>query len=250
MQDAIEKTLVRMLALLPLALLASCTTLEKEPWADIGKGSHQLGVSTGWAVYQADVLAEGKSGVLKGQAGKDTVDLIPRFGAALKYSYYVTDHLALGGIAELRSFDPDGPIKPLSANLSAHPFETVHLILSSRWWFDPIKQAPRFKPFVGLDVAWVPEVDLGSVTVNYPPGSGIPSEKVKAKGSDYWTIAPVVGASYLLKDWWSLDFGAFYEFPLTQSEETLTFKNLGGAQSDVFVEPQGLIGFVGFSFFF
>ena len=57
-------------------------------------------------------------------------------------------------------------------------------------------------------------------------------------------------ASYLLKDNLSLDIGAFYEWALTPGEATLTLPNLGGAQSDVEVWPEGLILFFGMTYYF
>ena len=60
----------------------------------------------------------------------------------------------------------------------------------------------------------------------------------------------MLGLSYLLARNLSLEVGGFYEFPLSTSEESVTFANLGGATADVEVEPQGLIGFVGLTWWF
>ena len=56
--------------------------------------------------------------------------------------------------------------------------------------------------------------------------------------------------AYLLRDNVSLEFGGFYEFALTPSEETLRLVNLGGAEADVEVWPEGLILFAGLTFYF
>ena len=234
-----------------LLALSSCTAtelLEHDPWAETGAGHHLVGTSTGWAWYKATVSAKGKDGALAPggtpEVGEDDTDLEPNWGGALKYHYFLTDHLALGGIVELRSFDPD-PVSPLSAELEPEDFQTIHLLASSRWFFDPIRGGKRWKPFLGLDLGFIPSVDLGQVTVKYQ--GGIPDETVEAEGSSYWTIAPVGGFSYWLAPGMTLDIGAFYEWPLTASEDTVRFENLGGAKADVKVEPEGWIGFVGLS---
>ena len=51
-----------------------------------------------------------------GAVGEDNTDLTPRYGLGLRYAYMMTDQLELGGILELRSFEPD-PVAPLSAKL-------------------------------------------------------------------------------------------------------------------------------------
>lgn len=236
----------RIISCISLLLLGSCAVpqLQEEPYSRAGAGSSLVGVSSGWALYDAKVSVKGRSGSLEREVGDDTTTLTPQYGGALKYSYFVTDNLSLGGIVELRSFEPD-PVMPLSAELVADSFETFHLLGSSRWFFDPMGASRRWRPFIGLDVSYVPDVDLGQVEVNYP--GGIPSERVRAKGSAYWSIAPVAGMSYQLVDGMTLDFGAFYEMPLTASEAEVQFQNLGGAEADVRVEPEGLIGFMGVS---
>lgn len=229
--------------------LGSCTspTLQHAPWSEIGAGTATVGASTGWAFYSADMAAAGQTGVLAGDEGTDNVDLTPRYGGALKGQYFLTDNFALGGIVELRSFDPD-PAMPLSAELIADPFETIHWLITSRYFFDPMGTSLRWKPFVGLDWSYIDEVDFGSVQVNYP--APFPAENVNIKAGSYTTIAPVVGVSYLWNDNATLDFGGFYEITDKAGEATLTFPNLGGATADVAVEPEGLIMFVGMTFYF
>lgn len=238
-----------------LASLCSCkTTLHHEPWSQINKGTTSLGASTGWAIYEADVSVQGKNGVLApggvGEVGSDGSDLTPNYGGAIKLNHFITDRISLGGIVELRSFDVDDPIMPLTAELEADEFETWHFLLSSRYWFDPVALDDRVKPFFGIDLGYIPDVQFDRINVTYPASTGIPSETISAEGSEYWTIAPVVGFSYLLYDNVTLDFGAFYEFPLTESEATISFPNLGGAEADARVEARGLIAACGISIFF
>jgi len=232
-----------------LLALGACQTptLQHPAWSQIGEGTATVGASTGWAFYSADMNAAGQTGVLTGQTGTDNVALTPRYGGALKGQYFVSDNIALGGIVELRSFNPD-PAMPLSAELVADSFETIHWIATSRYFFEPMGEEERWKPFVGVDYSYINEVDFGAVTVNYP--APFPSEKVNIKAGSYTTIALVGGASYLWNDHTSLDFGGFYEWTDKAGEVTLTFPNLGGATADVSVEPEGLILFVGMTLYF
>ncbi|MCB9913527.1 MAG: hypothetical protein H6828_00090 [Planctomycetes bacterium] len=229
-----------------LASLASCATLEQEPYAEFGAGKTVVGASTGWAFYEAEAQAGGLSGVLQGRTGSDTTDLPPNYGGALKLHHMVTDRLALGAIVELRSFNPD-PIQPLDAKLTAGDFETLHLIASSRWFFDPFGAERRWRSFVGFDVSYIPEVKLGDVEVDYAPNP-IPAEHVYVKGSSYWALGAVGGVQYLLNDRTTLDLGAFYEYSITPGEATVAFQNLGGAEAKMELWPRGLIVFVGLTY--
>ena len=226
--------------------LSSCASDLTDPWAGIGKGSTTVGTSTGWAFYGAEIEAEGTGGVLAGETGTDDPDLTPNYGAALKVNRFITDDFSLGLVYELRNFDAD-PIAPLSAELTADAFTTNHFLLSGRYWLSPKGDAGRWKPFVGLDLGYIPEVDFGAVDVNYP--GAIPNEDVNIVGSSYWTLGVVAGASYMLKKGLSLDMGAFYEFALTPGEDTLTFPNLGNATADVEVWPEGLVIFGGLTWY-
>lgn len=244
----------RALLLLATVLVGGCAQLTETAWSNMRQGSQQFGLSSGWAFYQANVEAKGTSGVLQPgdnkETGNDDTDLDPQYGFAAKYSYLLTDSFSLGGIVEYRSFDPDS-VSPLDAKLSSDDFQTWHLTLSSRYFFPPFKKLPRIRSFVGLDLSYVPSVEFSDVEVTYSQSSGIPPETLDdVSGSSFWTLSPVIGGQYLLTDHLTLDFGCFYEFPLTSSQESVTFDNLGGAKADVNVEPEGLIVFGGISLYF
>ncbi len=240
----------KILSALAALSLASCINLtppplEKEAWSDMGEGTSSYGVSSGWAFYGAEVQAAGTGGVLAGESGVDDTDLAPRYGGAFKVNHFFTDDISVGLVAELRSFEAD-PIAPLSATLTADPFETMHFLISGRYWLDPRGKENRMRPFVGMDLSYIPGVDFGSVRVDYPT---FPTEYVDIDADGYYSASAVVGASYLWNDHMSVDFGAFYEFPLTAGGTELTFPNLGGATAEVEVAPEGLICFFGLSFY-
>lgn len=245
-------------SILALALLSfsSCSTVDKvkagpstEPWENFKRGTTTIGASTGWAFYGAKAAAAGQSGVLEGDYGTDTTTLTPNYGGALTLRHMVTDNFALGGIVELRSFSPDS-LAPLSATLTAEDFETYHFILTSRYFFDGFGETKRWRPFVGIDLSYVPEVDLGNVRVDYPAGSGLPSETVNIVGSEYWAIAGVLGLSYQMTDNVSFDVGGFYEYAITTGDASVEFESLGGAQADMALRPQGFIVFLGLTYAF
>lgn len=246
-------------ALCATALLASCTTLEsgiqhlpghqeslQDPWSAVKAGQTSAGFSTGWAFYGAEAEAEG---TINGnfESGTDSTTLTPRYGGALKVNHYFTDDFSLGFIYEHRNFEAD-PVSPLSASLVSEPFSTNHFLLSSRYWLAPTGNQKRWRPFIGLDLGYVPEVDFGEVYVDYP--SPVQDETIQIVGSSYWTLGIVGGASYMIKPGLSLDVGAFYEWAITPGEDTLILNNLGGSPVDVEVWPSGLIISGGLSWYF
>lgn len=241
------------LAALACSLVASCSStsapLAPEPWSEFEEGHTLLGATAGWGSVQGKVRAAGKSGILTGESGADTTDLTVNYMGAVRLHRMLTDNFALGGLVEARSFDPDS-LRPLSATMSAEDFETLHFALSSRYFLDAFEGSSRWRPYFGLDLAYVPEVDLGSVDVTYSPGSGIPGEQVNISTSDFWTLTGVAGLHYLVSDDWVLEMGAQYEYALTTADSTVTFQNLGGAQADLSLRTQGLIAFFGLTYSF
>jgi len=246
-------TLRALLSCLGLAGLGACSSLGQpltaEPYSEFGAGKTIIGASTGWAFYGAEAKAAGQSGVLEGESGSDTTELAPNYGGALKLGHMITDHVLIGGIVELRSFDPD-PIAPLSATLTADDFETWHIILSTRYFFDGFGTTRRWRPFAGVDLSYIPDVELGEVRVDYPDASMIPDEFKQVTGSDYWAIGLVAGVNYLVTDHITIDMGAFYEYALTTSDASVQFDNLGGATADIAIRPQGVVLFAGLSYAF
>jgi opacity protein-like surface antigen len=252
---------LRAASILGLVLAASCASplqhfsepLSAPAWSDKGEGTRSVGFSSGWAYYGAEIEAEGVSGALVDegvpQTGTDTMDFSPRYGGAVKYDYSVTDSLSLGLRAEVRNFEAD-PISALSATLTADPFSTYHLVATSRYHLEPFGHENRWRPFVGLDLGYIPGVDLGSVAVDYPAETGIPSEAGEIKASSYLSMAVGGGASYLLRDNLSFDMGAFYEWAFTPGKERLKLANLGGAEADIEVWPGGFLVFFGLTWFF
>ncbi|MEL6716737.1 MAG: hypothetical protein AAFP86_23370, partial [Planctomycetota bacterium] len=91
------------------------------------------------------------------------------------------------------------------------------------------------------------------------PGLGIPEtiEDVSLEGDDFFTLGFLVGASYLLREDLTLDFGAFYEFMLDPTEDTIELQPFpnsppldGVSTFDGELVESGLYLSVGLSFVF
>jgi len=204
-----------------------------------------------WArLYEAEVQLTDRSGSPDLGSGTDTADLDPVAGAAIKYQYFVHPKVALGAIVERRTFDPD-VVAPLASDIDGDDYTTYHYLLSSRFFTGPLGEDDRWQAFGGLDLGFIEKVDLDA-TVTYAPGF---VERVTLEGDSYWTLGLVAGLSYLVSDRISVEFGAFYEFPLDTSDDTLTLNipnGLGATspnQVDGEVSPEGLIGFITLTYY-
>ncbi len=252
---SVMHTLLRLLVPLLAALACgSCQALKHEAWSQTGKGTHTVGVSSGWAFYEADVdLTDvgNDSDDAFGDApdlgsGSDTSNLQPIFGTALKYSYFVHDNVALGGLVEYRVFDA-GKVAPLESEIEPDEYSTWHFLLTSRFFTNPFGHEDRLRLFGGLDLGYIPKVDLDA-TVTYAPGL---SERLQLQGDEYFTLGAVAGGSMLVTDNISLEFGAFYEWAIDSSDDTLILNvpnTAGGTTPNTIegeVSPFGLIFFAG-----
>jgi len=238
-------------AALGIAVLASCQPLQHDAWSQIGKGSNELVVSSGWSVYEARVEVEGQDGALTGESGADTTELDPNFGAGLRYSHFLTDSWSLGLLLEYRSFDAD-PVMPIAAVIDAEDYESTHIILANRFYGNTFGDEDRWRVLAGIDLGYIPEVELDA-TVDYGPGG---TEDISVEGDEYFTFGALLGLSYLLQDNLAMSFGAFYEHPLDSSDDSVVLNvpvpGVGTVPSrlDAEVHPDGFIGFVSLSYFF
>lgn len=241
-----------------LSAAAGCKApdLEQAPWTYAQAGGNALGASTGWAFYEAEAEIKGTGGALVGASSSDTIDLEPRYGGAIKYQHFFTDNFSLGAIAEFRRFDPDeanfGLVPGSTTSIQGDEFTTYHFLIAGRFFFDPMGSEGRWRPFVGLDLGYVPDVELDADVVLAP---GLPPGKLELEGDEFYTLAPVVGVSYLWSDHLSFDFGAFYEFALDSTDDSgsldVPVPGVGVVPSgfDAELEPEGLIVFAGLTYY-
>jgi hypothetical protein len=242
----------------PTRELADTPMVPVEPddagrWAPVA-GRHALGLSTGWAIFEADVELTDLDGALGGGSGQDDSKLDPVWGGAAKYNYFFTENFALGAIAELRTFDAS-LIRPLASDISPDEYTSLHLLLSGRVYSDPLSFARRFKLFGGVDLGYVPGIDL-EAEVLYSPQY---RQTIALEGDDFFTLSVVAGTSMWVGDWLgtdaSFELGAFYETALDSTDDELTLlipNGLGGlTPNDVAGEvvPQGVIFFAGLTFY-
>ncbi|MEM7516137.1 MAG: hypothetical protein AAF368_04325 [Planctomycetota bacterium] len=230
-----------------LALLPSCVLpqLEEEPWSRARQGDHVVGLGAGWGWADAKIDVEATSGFLDGRTGDDSGSLTPEAGGALRYQYLWTDQFRLGAALDIRHVEsaPLAPlgIGPVLPQIRSEAFTSVHLILQPRWYTKPFGKTGRWRGILGADFGWVPGVDLDA-TVVYGGGT---FEPIEFEGDDYFTLAPVVGLALALTDRVSLDFGAFYEFPLGASNDTVPLL-IVNSDLDSEVNHEGLL--IWFSF--
>ncbi len=192
-------------------------------------GKHVLGASTGWAFVEADVDLENGTGPLANpllggtDVGSSTTDLDPVFGMGIKYYHYLTNNWLVGAIYEYRIFDPEST-RPLSADVDIDDFGTHHFILDGRYQFDPVDRAKRLRPFVGVQLGYVPGIDADGKVSYGPVGSlGLPAttEDINLDGDHFFTLGFTAGASYLIREGVTFDFGGFYEYALNPTEDEL-----------------------------
>ena len=207
-------------------------------WPEDSTGTYQFGVSSGWAFVQADVELENGTGPLANPAlggnpiGASTTDLEPVFGLGLRMMYFVAHNWAIGGIIEHRIFDPEST-RPLNADVDIDAFGTNHFVFDLRYVADPMGKSKRWRPYVALQLGYVPEIDADG-TVSYGDafsGIGFPGvqEDITLEGDDFFTAGALVGASYLLRDGLSFDMSVFYEVALDPTEDQLVLNPVPGA---------------------
>ena len=245
-------------ALLALGALCSCNGLTQDAgasdpsryWEGIGAGTHTLGASSGWGIFSAEVALEDTSGSPDLGSGTDDTDLEPIAGGAAKYNYFFTDNFALGGIVEFRTFEAD-PVAPLESTISPDEYTSIHYLLTTRYYTDPLESNPRIKLFGGIDLGYIDGISLDA-TVQYSPSF---QERVTLEGDEYWTLGFVAGASYWLAESLSVEFGAFLELPLDSTDDDLILnipQGGGGTDANLVsgeVTPEGLIFFLGLTYY-
>lgn len=239
---------------LALAFALTSCQLSQDPvaaWAQHGAGQHTVGGSSGWGDFEAVVSLQDTSGEPDLGSGSDTTDLVPIGGGAAKYNYFITDNFAIGGIVEFRTFEAD-PVAPLESVIRPDEYTSIHYLFSTRFYSDPLAFNERLRVFWGLDIGYIDGIELDA-TVEYSPSF---QERVTLQGDEYWTAAPVFGASYLLADNFSCEFGGFYEIALDTTDDELVLnipQGAGGTDANNVsgqVEPEGLILFAGLTYYF
>ena len=217
-----------------LSGLVSCASLTDDSvaWPEDMTGENVVGISSGWAFVEADVDLENGTGPLANplfggtDVGSSTTDLEPVFGVGLKYFHYITNNWLFGFIYEHRIFDPDST-RPLNADVDIDDFGTNHFILDLRYQFDAMGKRRRFRPFVAVEFGYVPEVSAdGEARYGAVSSLGLPptTEDIELDGDGFFTLGFVAGGSYLLRENLTFDFGAFYEFALDPTEDTLELR--------------------------
>lgn len=236
------------------ALAAGCSAppLREEPWASFRPGTLAVTLRQPlFSIYEieADFVAET---ILDGtRRGSDTEDVEGRYGAALGLEYFVADWLSIGGGIDYRLYEIDDLAPEGLPPVEIEALSTLQLYLALRGYFEPFESAPRWRPFVGLDLAWLPRVDIeydvdfSEFDIDLPAQEG--------EGEDLVMLGLVAGVLYQWSDRLVFQAGAQYEVPLVPLDADLTFEIDALSFDFPFFaefEPRGLIGFVGASYAF
>lgn len=244
----------RIFAIVPCAFLfmacAACAgpELHGTPWSHMGQGSFSLATTFAEGLYEADVKVIGSSGPLVPSLGKDTAKLTTKYGGNLKLEYFVTDNWTLGGGVSFTHLDPS-PIRPLTAVIAGDEFDSLRYLFLTRYWFDPLGEEGRWRPFLSLILSYIPELKLNA-TVLYPTGD---FERIRIDGDSYATLGMSGGVSYLIWDDFSVDLGLYLETSLGHSVGTILLTPPGGGGPGTLefqVDTTIVFAFFGFTFFF
>lgn len=228
--DRLGSQIARALPLAALFSFTSCALIQEDiQFEDDFTGKNVFAVSSGWAFVEAAVDLENGTGPLAdpsiggSDVGDSRADLEPVFGLGLRYSHYITHNWLIGLLYEYRIFDPEST-RPLSADVDIDDFGTHHFILDTRYQFDTVDKAKRLRPYVGVQLGFVPGIDAdGTVSYEAVNSLGLPatSERINLDGDSFFTLGFVAGASYLIRENMTFDFGAFYEYALNPTSDQL-----------------------------
>ena len=226
---------------------ASCASLEREPWAKTKSGEHSLTLLTGTTAYEAEIDVTAEDGPIAGLSDSAESTLDPEFGVQLEYGYFVADDFSLGAAAGARRFDPDS-VELFGAGFDGDSFWTTHLYLTSRYFLPAFGDEERWRVYLGLDLGYVPAVDLDA-TVDY--GGGF-TQDVSYEGDAFWQVAMRAAIACLLTDRLSVELGSQYEIPLDSSDDTITLDIPGAGTSNVASEilPEGFVFFLALTYGF
>ena len=234
-------------SLLPLAALltlSGCKSLLHEPWKFFRQEQQTVGVSTGWTFIHADASLDPPSSGVGPIDESDSAqfDFDTTYVAGARHEYYLADNWILGTRIEWRGYHGQ-TFEIANRDIAMRDYGTMHFIESLWYLFDPIDEAKRWRPFGGLELSYVPEIDFRA-DVSGPDGDSA-REKIRYRGSGLYNLGVTSGASYLWSDDTVLEVGALYEFPLGASEEQITFGDpLDPSATDWKLEPRGVVVFL------
>lgn len=183
-------------------------------------------------------------------------EMIGRFGLGVGYQRFVSDDFALTVGLEGRYTEPvvqDAPQAPGTQTDVFAPGNVLQFQATAggRWWL-PVRWADegRLRPFVGLDLNYVPETNF-DVVATLNEAIQIPFEFT---GSSYWTVGLTLGLSYQWSDNVVVHLTASHETALSPSED-VSYLDIPDAPIDPLattttVDTQGWIGFLSVSWGF
>ena len=243
---------------LTILLLCSCQAsapLESPPWQGNVAGAESWSGKFGiFTVYGADSQMTVSSPQTGDVLIDETLDtkMIGRGGIGGGYQRFLKDDLALLVGLEARYTDATINNPPLTKG-GKEVFEVGDVLqlqatIGGRYWL-PVRwgREGRLRPFVGLDLNYIPDTDFDLVA-NLNDAINVDSE---FRGSAYWTLGLCLGLSYQWTDDITVHFTAFYEKGLSMAEDVV-YLAIPGVDpdfvppfpTDTSVDAEGLIGFL------
>jgi hypothetical protein len=154
-------------------------------------------------------------------------EMIGRFGAGLGYQRFLADDFSINLGLEGRytatkvtnpPLAPPNEETPVFAPGDVLQFQAS---LGSRWWL-PTRwgHQGRVRPFIGLDLNYIPETnfDVVATIIDNPDTGMLLQDSFEFTGSPYWTLGLCLGLSYQWSDDVVVHLTVFHETALTESE--------------------------------
>jgi len=215
----------------------SCESLQHEPWAYFPAGARTAGVSAGWPFFGADFRVTGKDGgLLEGYSGDGDIDYDTNYAVGAKADYFLTANHVIGARIDWREFEPE-TVDLNGFTFEADEFVSMSFVLSGRYLFPAIGAESRWRPFLGGELSYQEaEVDFQVDSETTDP------ESVRFDGSGFYNLGATTGLMTLLSDETLLEIGVLRQWPMTASEESVSFGDpLDPSGADFELEPSGFM---------
>ncbi|MEX1026005.1 MAG: hypothetical protein WD226_13105 [Planctomycetota bacterium] len=157
---------------------------------------------------------------------KDEGRLKGRVGGGLRIERFLDETWSLAGLVEARSFDVRG-LSPFGDDLplEVETIEAWQVALQLKHRFRPNALDARFRPWVGVEVAYLPDLSA-DVTLDLS-SFGSSDLELESKGEPFFVGALQAGVSVHVAERVLLELGVAYEHALTKLDADLSFEIAG-----------------------
>lgn len=259
--------------LFPLLVgLGACSTpvLERPPWEAFQGGQFGLrDVQPVFALHENKGEFTGPTvsggtqptppGLIESTTQEDTEPLEPRFGHGVELELFLNESWSAGVGAEYRLFDlkdfgpPGLQLQGTPVPVDVGQLETLQYGVWVRHYLAPFESMPRLRPFLGLSIDWIPEVE-SDVTLDFSQFAGgqLMLDPARFEGEDLILARLLVGAAYQWCDSVVLQAGLSFEAPIAPLEgqiEQPFNEEVGSIFIDTEMSPRGVLGFLSLTYY-